>query len=361
MTEPALREAPEPQHAPDSTFNDLHERYFNDLRGFVRRRLPDRDIADDITQETFFRAFRSRATFDPERPAWPWLVTIARNLISNRMRDERRRLRHMADNIDLSELEEQPDGHTENQPEDSFSTNEHRRVIQDALESLPERQRRMLLLRTVADLNYQEIADHEGVTVDASKSLVKRARKAFRDAYADAAGERGLGAVVLLPMVKPRRAVDAAATMTASAVETGSQLAMAVAATAVLLASSLTAERVVEGLAGPSGVVATVSVDLAKPPAAAPSDRATEQEKSVAATSTTPARHQIDPTAGGDGPVGDTVDEIAAAPDRFIRLDLLPGQPETAGEPLVLDAPCVETASILQPCLALIGVGTTPP
>jgi RNA polymerase sigma-70 factor (ECF subfamily) len=178
-------------HAGDETFDDLQARYFNDLRGFVGRRIADRDIADDITQETFFRAIRSRGSFDPRRPVWPWLIAIARNLMRNRVRDEMRRSRHIAEGVWWDDLEEQPDGRMDTDPEETYSVGQDREAIAAALTSLPERHRRMLLLRALADLSYEEIAQREGVSVDASKSLVKRARKAFREAYVAASDQRG--------------------------------------------------------------------------------------------------------------------------------------------------------------------------
>lgn len=271
MTESALREwwGPSVGPARSDTFDRLHARYFYDVRSFVRRRVSDREVADDITQETFLRALRSWHTYDPARPAWPWLATIARNLICNRLRDERRRLRHIDRNVDVSELEQLPDERSA--LEDTYSEGEHGAAIRRALASLPERHRRVLLMRAVADLSCQEIAEHEGITVDASKSLLKRARKAFRDAYGAAVGERGLGAFIA-PMlaVRCRRALDALAVT--PFVEAGSQAAVALAATtAILLASGAPNES--RSMSPRPATVDAVSV-VATPPVARADARA---------------------------------------------------------------------------------------
>ncbi len=67
-------------------FSELHARYRQPISRYVRRTVGDAEVADDITQETFCRAFSARDRFRPEGCFSAWLYTIARNLCANELR-----------------------------------------------------------------------------------------------------------------------------------------------------------------------------------------------------------------------------------------------------------------------------------
>ena len=174
------------------TFDDLHQVYGRDLRRFVKRRVRDPELTSDIVQEAFLRAYRAKDEFDHERPVWPWLSTIARNLILNTIRDERRRRLRVQTDLDSDEIARTADHRSEVDPERSYTDGQRRAAIATALMSLTPRQRRVLLLRVSEDLSYDDIAAQEGLSLDAVKSLLKRARQTFREAYRSIERERGV-------------------------------------------------------------------------------------------------------------------------------------------------------------------------
>lgn len=165
------------------TFEELLRAYGRDLQTFVGRRVRDSELARDVVQETLLRAYRARRAFDADKPVWPWLATIARNLILNTQRDERRRRKFVQAQLDLNEIEKHADPAAEVDPEKSYSTGQRRAAIAEALASLTPRQRRVLMLRAADDFSYGDIAHFEGISTDAVKSLLKRARCAFREVY----------------------------------------------------------------------------------------------------------------------------------------------------------------------------------
>ena len=81
-------------HEPEC-FGLIWDRYAGDVHRFVMRRL-GRDLADDVTAETFAQALRQRARFEAGRSARPWLFGIAANLIGKHRRTEIRGLRAVA-------------------------------------------------------------------------------------------------------------------------------------------------------------------------------------------------------------------------------------------------------------------------
>lgn len=161
-------------------FEALHDRYFDDVSGYIARRVRDVGLAEDLTQEAFVRAYRSRRSFDPRRPVWPWLSRIARNLLINALRDER----HRVSGLIALEEDQQPDAALLDDPERSYENQRLRETIETAFAELSPRARRVLAMRTIEELSYREIAGTEGVSEDAVKATLKRARRTFRLAFA---------------------------------------------------------------------------------------------------------------------------------------------------------------------------------
>ncbi len=169
-------------------FEELHARYFADVASYIARRIGDRDLAEELAQETFLRAYRARDRFDPERPFWPWLQQIAQNLVRNALRDEGRRRAPLRS---LGEALMQPDGDRLADPEAAYEIRERGAVMRSALGDLSPRSRRVLLQRC-DDASYEQIAETEGLSNDAVKSLLQRTRKNLRVALSRWEGDLAL-------------------------------------------------------------------------------------------------------------------------------------------------------------------------
>lgn len=76
---------------PDGGFTRLWDAHYDDVLRYAARRI-DHETARDIAAETFLVAWRRRGDIPPDRP-FPWLLNVARNVLSNEMRGRRRRTR----------------------------------------------------------------------------------------------------------------------------------------------------------------------------------------------------------------------------------------------------------------------------
>ena len=188
---PSLRVVPPAGRAP---FEDVLELHASDLRRFIARRVRDRELVDDIAQETLLRAYRARRVFDRARPFWPWLAMIARNVIYNTLRNENVRRRHIQGDADWRSVQEHEDVHVGVDPVRRFESAQELHALGEVLDSLEQRQRRVLLMRAVDDLSYDEIAATEGLSVDALKSLLKRTRRMVRERYDEIMPDDGVAA-----------------------------------------------------------------------------------------------------------------------------------------------------------------------
>lgn len=167
------------QAGDEESFEPIFNRYSEHVLNFAYRFLHSQAEAEDVTQEIFLRIYRGKDRYEAERPFRPWLFTIASRLLSNRVRDSKRRAQVSLDSTD-SEYGEWslnlPDLSTP-QPQEVAAVKEKRRVIQAALDQLPEDQRIAVLLCRFEGLSYEEIAESMNTSISAVKSLLYRAHQ----------------------------------------------------------------------------------------------------------------------------------------------------------------------------------------
>ena len=145
--------------------------------------------ADDLTQETMLRAFRSWHQFKSGTNVRAWLLTILRHTFIN----EYRRTRRAGVTLDVSEVEEFrvfPDVQ-EADPEGRFFDQIVDDEVLRAIDALPEEFREALVLSDVEDLSYAQIAKVLEVPIGTVKSRLFRARRALQKQLYDYALEMG--------------------------------------------------------------------------------------------------------------------------------------------------------------------------
>lgn len=153
------------------SFEAFYQRHERAIFGYLWRVCGDEQTANDLTQEVFFRAWR---TYDKlrgyERPE-AWLFRVATNLALN----ERRHQRVAGPAASLH-------GH-ERASGDPAAQLAERAALRAALESLPARQRAAFILRELYGHSCDEVAETLGLTRAAAKMTLSRARERLRALY----------------------------------------------------------------------------------------------------------------------------------------------------------------------------------
>jgi RNA polymerase sigma-70 factor (ECF subfamily) len=136
-------------------FRAFHERHAPALFRFLLAFTGDRPLAEDLLQEAFFRTYQHLESFDPARPAWPWLLSIARNAAVSALRSRKR-------------------GHVEVDPElaargagsvpGQVADDELAHAARGALSALQDEQRALLLQRHGLGLRLEVLATAWGCT-----------------------------------------------------------------------------------------------------------------------------------------------------------------------------------------------------
>lgn len=168
-----------------SAFAVLHERYLDRVFGYVVRRVPQREDAEDITCEVFAAAVQSLPTFRGESSLFGWLIGIARRKIADHLRHTRQRQ-------EIREADLPPDqpspfvevDWTEDLPGDFLQREEVARAVRRAVAQLPDAQREVLLMRHVEGLSIHEVSHALGRSEDSVKALLRRAKATLLHALA---------------------------------------------------------------------------------------------------------------------------------------------------------------------------------
>ena len=120
--------------------------------------LHDRDEARDAAQEAFLKAYRALGRFNSRSSFWTWIYRITCNLCKDRLRKRARRPEISLEELGI-ENEEAPLPGNEPDPRAVASERELEHRVREHIQTLPEKQRSVLILRELGGLSYQEIAD----------------------------------------------------------------------------------------------------------------------------------------------------------------------------------------------------------
>jgi len=159
-------------------FDEIVRRYSSRMVNLAYQITGDRELAEDIGQETFLRAYRSAARYKEMSKFSTWLYTIAINLCRNELRRRKFRtqsLEAMAeweerDKIRADIVDEKA------KPDRDLERKEIGHMVREAVASLPEKFRTPLVLRDIQDLTYEEIAAMLKLPEGTVKSRINRAR-----------------------------------------------------------------------------------------------------------------------------------------------------------------------------------------
>lgn len=152
----------------DIKFEDMYQRFFKDVYLFVFSISKDRQIAEDITQETFFKALKEIKNFRGDCSVKSWLCQIAKNLYISQMRKKSM--------ISLEDMDAVPNQISATNIEQEYIQKENTLSVYKVLHLLEEPYKEIFLLRTLGELEFKEIADVFHKTESWARVTYHRAR-----------------------------------------------------------------------------------------------------------------------------------------------------------------------------------------
>ena len=161
------------QRGERSAFSELVRIHSQGVMNVIYRMCGDVQIAEDAAQETFIQAWLHLSSYRPQTSLRNWLYRIAVNAATDLLRKEKRILPNALEDLQLKDP--QPG------PEAIVSQEERTTLVQNAVLSLPDASRAVLVLREYEGMSYHEIADALDIPVGTVMSRLNYARKLLKD------------------------------------------------------------------------------------------------------------------------------------------------------------------------------------
>ena len=161
-------------------FDLLILKYQHKIISIVGRYLGDQNDVQDVSQETFIKAYRAIPNFRGESAFYTWLYRIAVNTAKNHLVSKSRRPPNIDVDIDDGEFQNNSAVLTDNEsPQASLATSQMEQEIFRSIENLPSELRIAVTLREFDGLSYEEIAKIMNCPVGTVRSRIFRAREAI--------------------------------------------------------------------------------------------------------------------------------------------------------------------------------------
>lgn len=147
----------------------------NSIYSYIFLRVQNREIAEDLSQDVFFKAYRSRETFNPKKSSLKtWLFTIAKNSIIDHFKNPNQ------STVDIEEFADKIPDQTEDLGTQTANKNTKEFVF-SKLKLLSEREQELIILRFKEDISVKEISEIMGMEYSATKVAIHRAIKNLSD------------------------------------------------------------------------------------------------------------------------------------------------------------------------------------
>ena len=162
-------------------FAEVYARYHHRVYALVIRMVRDRDDADDLTQETFIRAFCFLHLYRFEASFSSWLFRIAVNGCLDHLNRRKPQICPLDSSTDCCEEGvgyEVPDMRPN--PEEALLAREWRSVLKQAIFRLPEKYREVVLLRHQKEKSYEEVSEMLEIPIGTVKTRIFRGRRMLR-------------------------------------------------------------------------------------------------------------------------------------------------------------------------------------
>ena len=152
--------------------HDLFDRYNKRIFNYFLKSTLHRGDSEDLAQDLFIRVMKYRNSYREGNAFEVWIFQIARNMVKDHFRKMRIHKDHFSVVEEMPELLEKKD--------DSL---EREKQLYDAMNSLPEEKRELLVLTKFSGMKYEQVAEMKNTTVGNIKVQVHRTIKELKDIY----------------------------------------------------------------------------------------------------------------------------------------------------------------------------------
>ncbi len=163
------------QQGDERAYIELVRRYKDRLMNFVYRYLNSREQAEDVVQDTLLKLYTSAHMYREIAKFSTWIFTIAANLAKSELRRIKRRRVISIHEMGFDDKEYEIPSEDFN-PEKESTASYGEKQIQQAIDTLPNQFKTVIILREVQQLSYEEISQILGISIGTVKSRINRGR-----------------------------------------------------------------------------------------------------------------------------------------------------------------------------------------
>ena len=166
----------------DSAFDILVEKYQKSVHALAWRKIGDFHYAEEITQDTFLRAYQKLSTLRNPSQFLRWLYVIANRLCLNWLRKQKpaKQMQSLED-TPMEEVMKSVYGRYVSEQRETEATEHRFEIVKKLLEKLPESERTVMVLYYLGEMTMKEIGKFLGVSVETIKTRLHRARKRLQE------------------------------------------------------------------------------------------------------------------------------------------------------------------------------------
>lgn len=154
----------------------VFDQYSRMVYGVCFRMSGNKEEAEDVTQDVFIKVFNSINSFREDSKLSTWIYQITVNTCLNRLR-RKKAINFLSLNFWEDEKGENEMAADNLTPRDEIEKSEIRKIVQDAINTLPAKQKSAIILSRYEELTYKEVAKIMGVSLSSVESLLFRAKE----------------------------------------------------------------------------------------------------------------------------------------------------------------------------------------
>lgn len=180
FTEPDIRDASlasSAQKGDREAYGELVTRFQNRIYSFCYQFFRNPDLASDLAQETFLRAYRYIKKYDPDKKFSTWIYSIAKNICIDEHRKMSRGRTVSIDDLPPEKIKATEESIHLKSPMQISIQLQDRMMLEEAIAQLPEKYMTVIILCYFQEMPYQEIADVLGLNLNLVKVRIFRAKK----------------------------------------------------------------------------------------------------------------------------------------------------------------------------------------
>lgn len=167
-----------------ASFAALYERFKGPVMSYLVTLVRDRNLAEELAQETFLKAYRARETYEPKAKVSTWLWTIAKNTAFDHLAKKKEKPLASYENDDgempsLLDTLESPLPIAEAALIDELD----RRAVEECMAELSDQERQIVGLRIFSDLSYEEISERFSLPLGSVKTKLFRAKAKLTECF----------------------------------------------------------------------------------------------------------------------------------------------------------------------------------